>query len=499
MDRLPRHRVQSGGAQTRVLCRVAHTKIVNWARGGGLKLRGTRETRATRGMPGKRGLGLLLCLGLLWASLACGPGGGPTEASGAAAGGAAGAAPAAGAGQAQAAGTVRPATPASAAPTQHGTILSKELKGTANIPQIDDMENAFLLIDHDVPSKYAVDWYRVEFAGTDLQNKPLRLVAQLFVPRSPNASSMPIYTFGPGTTGLVDECAPSKEEPSARNWGDFQSHMFSYATQGYVAIMPDFEGFNDGPRIHHYYAGELQARVMLDAARAAQRFFDENGNAPAKPKDNGVFFAGYSHGGYVALAARDYAKRYAPELNVKGAIGYGPRSDPTTLFKEMPSLGPYLLWSYADLYGKDKVPFDRIMLPKWLPTLEHDVLSMCIDEIPTYYGANPRQVFTPEFLGAIDDASLGQKFPALKQLLDRNKAGLGASDVPVLVLQGTEDTVVYPATLKAYMKELCATGARGSYVPYIGIEHILTRQVSYEDAVNWMNRIMAGRPADSTC
>jgi hypothetical protein len=76
---------------------------------------------------------------------------------------------------------------------------------------------------------------------------------------------------------------------------------------------------------------------------------------------------------------------------------------------------------------------------------------------------------------------------------------LGGTEIPVLVLQGTEDTVVYPATLKAYMKELCATGARGSYMPYIGIEHILTRQVSYEDTVNWMNRIMAGKPSDSTC
>jgi pimeloyl-ACP methyl ester carboxylesterase len=386
---------------------------------------------------------------------------------------------------------------------QRGAVLSKEVRGSATIPQIDDLENVFLLIDHDVPSKYAVDWFKIEFSGTDLQDKPLRLTAQLFVPKNPNAPNMPIYVFGPGTTGLVDECAPSKEEPSQRNWGDFQSHMFSYATQGYVAVMPDFEGFNDGPRIHHYYVGELQARVMLDAARAAQRFFDEgagsNQSGPGKPKDNGVFFAGYSHGGYVALAARDFAKRYAPELNVKGAIGYGPRSDPTTLFKEMPSLGPYLLWSYADLYGKDKVPFERIMLPKWVGTLEHDVLSMCIDEIPTYYGADPRQVFTQEFLGAIDDGSLGAKFPALKQLLDRNKAGLGAPEVPVLVLQGTDDTVVYPATLRAYMREVCGTGAHGTYVPYVGIQHILTRQVSYEDAVNWMNAIMAGKPPKSTC
>ncbi len=377
-------------------------------------------------------------------------------------------------------------------------MLTRQLKGTASIAQIDEMENTFLIVDHDIPSHYAVDWYRIEFTGADLQGKPLHLVGQIFVPQSPQAATFPIYVFGPGTTGLVDECAPSLEEPTERSWGDFQSHLLTYGTQGYVAVMPDFEGFNDGPPIHHYYVGELQAHVLIDAARAALRFFDAGGQ-PAAKKDNPVFFAGYSHGGYVALAARDFAHQYAPDLNVRGAIGFGPRSDPTTLFRDMPSLGPLLLYSYADFYGREKIPIDRILQPRWLRSWERDALAMCIDEIPTYYGDDPAYVYTSEFLGAIDNHTLGDKYPALNELLQKNKAGLGGKDIPLIVLQGTEDTVVYPATLKAYMKEVCAGGAHAAYLSYPGQPHFTIRQIGFEDTLIWMAALLKGQAPWTTC
>lgn len=391
-------------------------------------------------------------------------------------------------------------SPAPAA-DERGAVLKKEAKGSASLEEAGAVASRFLVSGNALPPKHAVDWYRIEYQSTDREEKPLRVVGQLFVPKSDQASSMPVYVFGPGTTGLNDQCAPSAEQPGTRSWGDFQSHLITYAAQGYVAVMPDYEGFNDGPRLHHYYVGEQQARVMLDAARAALRFFDDGPQAGqgAAKRQNPVFISGYSHGGYVALAARDLAQKYAPELQLKGAIGYGPRSDVATLFKEMPSLGPYVLFSYANYYGGDKVPLDKIILPRWLPTLERDVTGKCIDEIVGYYGDDPGIIFTPEFISAVRQGTLAQQFPTVKQLFDQNKAGVQGQSVPVLVLHGSQDTVVEPATLQAYMKELCASGGKGQYVLYPDIPHTLIRQTGYQDALRWMEATAKGALPKNDC
>ena len=438
-------------------------------------------------------LSLVCVLALLGAG--CGTRGARTEAQ---PGQAAPTAPAAG--QAQRPQGGQPAAPAPK-PDERGAILKKEQKGAVSVEEASAIAARFLAGASPLPAKHAVDWHRLEYSSTDREEKPLKVVAQLFVPKTENAASLPVYVFGPGTTGLSDQCAPSAEQPGTRSWGDFQSHLITYAGQGYVAVMPDYEGFNDGPRLHHYYVGEQQARVMLDAARAALRFFDDGPQGGASKRQNPVFVSGYSHGGYVALAARDLAQKYAPELQIKGTIGYGPRSEVATLLKEMPSLGPYLLFSYANYYGADKVPLDKILLPRWLGTLEKDVTGKCIDEVVGYYGDDPSALFTPEFVNALRQGTLGQAFPTLKQLFDQNKAGVGAGgrQIPVLVLHGSKDTVVEPATLQAYMKELCGSGGRGQYISYPDIPHTLIRQMGYQDALRWMEATAKGQLPKNDC
>ncbi|HEU5315104.1 MAG TPA: alpha/beta fold hydrolase [Chloroflexota bacterium] len=418
-------------------------------------------------------------------------------------------------GPGQASKQAQPAQPAaSAAPPwtapsgqdQRGAILKKEHKGTVGVEEINAVANKFL-VGGALPARYGVDWYRVELQSTDRDEKPLKVVAQLFVPKSDQASTFPLYVFGPGTTGLNDQCAPPNEQPNERSWGDFHSHLLTYAGQGYIAVMPDYEGFNDGPRLHHYYVGDQQARVMLDATRAALRFFDSASagqpSATKQPaqKQNPVFVAGYSHGGYVAFATRDLAPKYAPELKLMGVVGYGPRSEVSTLFKDMPSLGPYVLYSYANYYGADKVPIDKLIQPRLLPTLERDVTTKCIDEVVGYYGDDPAAIYSPEFLGALKQGTLGQQFPALKQIFDQNKAGLSTSakNVPVLVLHGTNDTVVAPETLRTYMQELCSAGGKGQYVAYPNLPHTLIRQTGYQDTIRWMEAVRSGQFPKNDC
>jgi pimeloyl-ACP methyl ester carboxylesterase len=170
-----------------------------------------------------------------------------------------------------------------------------------------------------------------------------------------------------------------------------------------------------------------------------------------------------------------------------------------TLFLEMPSLGTYALYSYASYYGPDAVPLDRVLLPRWLPTFERDVTSKCIDEIEDYYGYDPTGIYTPAFVEALRGGSVTESFPELARLFAQNKAGLSGQDIPVLVLHGTDDTVVLPRTLRRYMAELCASDGRGHYVVYPNVPHVMIRQSSLPDAVEWMQGVLAGKPAPNDC
>jgi hypothetical protein len=383
------------------------------------------------------------------------------------------------------------AVPAAAAAVP-GAVVQRHLVGTASTPDIDRASRRLYVYGTSLPAQYEVDWYQIAIATTDGQGKVISVPAQLLVPRMQQPAQLPIYVFGPGTTGIGEGCAPSHEQSLCRDWGDFEAHLLSYAAQGYITVMPDYAGFDDPARHQYYYVAEMHAHVLLDAARAALRFFESGEQPSAARPANAVFFAGYSQGGHAAFAARDFAGRYAPELGVKGSIAYGGRGDVSTLFDEFPSLGPYLLYAYAQYYGADKVDVGRVLQPRWLPTLEEDVTTKCIDEVPAYYGDDPRRIYRPEFLNALHSGQLTQTYPALGALLDRNSAGVGGKNIPVLFLQGLADTTVTPQTSRAYMDRVCAAGGRATYLTYRDIPHVLTRQVSYRDTLEWMTTVLRG-------
>jgi len=380
-----------------------------------------------------------------------------------------------------------------------GRVLEQAHEETFLPGDIDEIGQRFYVYGNALPARYAVDWYRIRFSSLDRDGSTLPLVAQVFVPRAAG-QELPVYDFGPGTTGLKDECAPSHEQPTERNWGDFEAHLLSFAAQGYVAVMPDYAGSQGPDGVQYYYIAEMHARTMLDAARAALRFTDEQpaGAGDAKAA-NAIFLAGYSQGGHAAFAARDAAAQYAPDLHIKGALGYGPRGEVYTMLEEAPYLAPYLFYSYARYYGEDKVPLDDLLVPTITRTLESDVTTKCIDEVPAYYGDYTPWIYQPALDAAVDDHQLDAKFPALKQLLDSNDAGVAKSDVPVLILQGLADTLVTPETQRDFVRKLCASGAGVTYNTYEGIPHVLTRQVSYRDVLDWMASILDGNAPRSDC
>lgn len=91
-----------------------------------------------------------------------------------------------------------------------------------------------------------------------------------------------------------------------------------YAAQGYVVVAPNYQGFQGSTLDYHpYLDAQLQGADLVDALRAARGSFGAVGaNASAR-----LFVAGYSQGGYVALAAQKAMQALPGEFAITAAAG----------------------------------------------------------------------------------------------------------------------------------------------------------------------------------
>ena len=348
---------------------------------------------------------------------------------------------------------------------------------------------------------YPVDLYRLRYLTLDGNGEEVELLADLFVPYVDTPASFPVLVHAAGTTGIGDGCAPLDEGLGDRNWGNYRGHSLAYAAQGYIVILPNGLGFDSPDRIYPYFVAELQAHVLLDAARATYEFAHSPvaGDVLAEPAP-AIFFMGYSSGGHAAFAARDWAEDYAPELPIQGVIGFGPTTNVETLMREDPIFSPYTVYAYREIYGDEIIDVEDVFLPNWTDGFESDVLNKCVDDIFTYYSRSTRDMYSPEFRENLFEDRLRQAYPAFAEALDANNAGLrGGSRIPVLILQGTGDTVVMPDTQRAFKEQLCAQGGTVTYLEYTAVAHVDIRWTSFGDVLGWMQSMGEGNAPQNDC
>ena len=118
-----------------------------------------------------------------------------------------------------------------------------------------------------------------------------------------------MVSYAHGTTGIADECAPSKSNGSGET-GVIANILVS---NGYIFAATDYEGLGTAG-VHPYVVGVSEARSMLDIIRAARQLTESSGKSVVW---------GHSQGGGAALMASEVAPKYAPDAQVVGAIGNG--------------------------------------------------------------------------------------------------------------------------------------------------------------------------------
>jgi dienelactone hydrolase len=121
----------------------------------------------------------------------------------------------------------------------------------------------------------------------------------------------PVVVWAHGTTGVGDDCAPSKNEIGT-NFGKLANSLLA---AGYVIVAPDYEGLGV-PGIHPYLNLGSEAKSAIHAVKAAQQGY-------ANQISKSWMSVGQSQGGHASLGIAEYSN-FDP--NFKGAVAAAPAS-----------------------------------------------------------------------------------------------------------------------------------------------------------------------------
>ncbi len=146
---------------------------------------------------------------------------------------------------------------------------------------------------------------------------------------SPSAACWPVLSWAHGTTGVADECAPSRDGPG------HPSHIYNrlvdamldqWVKRGYVVAKTDYEGLGT-PGLHPYLVGASEARSIIDIVVAARHLRPGVGTRWA--------VMGHSQGGHAALFTSALAQTRAPDLDLFGAVAIAPASGAAALISQL--------------------------------------------------------------------------------------------------------------------------------------------------------------------
>ena len=312
--------------------------------------------------------------------------------------------------------------------------------------------------------------------GTETQ-----ATALVFTPKTaPPAGGWPIVAWGHGTTGVIDQCAPSRMKLITTTilGEDRSTHEMidSLVKEGYVVVAPDYEGLGEpgGQEMHPFLHLKSAAYSITDAVVATKSWL---GNKVS----NKWVVAGASQGGHAALGAAEYAAR--ANMDYKGAIALAPANnlemieditekdlaDKTRVnqiigYTTLDALTSYMAAGMKSLYPNEPVYTNIFNSPYDIPAARAE--ERCIVGLITAF--NGRITIQQPF-GRLINFSRRKKEdyknnPIVRQFLDKDSQPLQTQvKTPIIIYQGGADTIVYPQATDALVEKARSLNTKIDY------------------------------------
>jgi pimeloyl-ACP methyl ester carboxylesterase len=330
----------------------------------------------------------------------------------------------------------------------------------------------------DIPVRYSVDCYRMEYSAVDARGQTLRLSGLLALPRGIAARRLVSFQHGTTTTRSA---VPSKPD------GTGLAAAILFAGNGYALVAPDYPGLGVSPGRHPYYVSDPVAVSVVGMIDVVRDMKSVPGNA--------VFLSGFSEGGWASLVAlRRLEAQGKPVLGAAPVAGpYDPRT--VSLSAAMKGGSPshslylaYAAWGQSEYYGQ---PLDSVLTPQYAALSERLFAGADPKEILEALPSQPRQLFNPDFLAAYDAGRPHWHLDAW--------AGAGVTDLtpraPVRFYYGSRDLDVVPAEALIGAEQMRARGGDAQAIDVGPLDHDASMLAAAPLIFAWLRELEAAEAA----
>ena len=330
---------------------------------------------------------------------------------------------------------------------------------------------------------------RVLYKSTNRAGRAIAVSGTVLVPNAPwiGVGSRPVIGYAPGTQGMADRCAPSRQFSEGIEYEGIG--IEGLLLRGYAVAMPDYEGLGT-VGVHTYMDRVSQGRATLDVVRAAQRL-SGTGLSSTSP----VGLMGYSQGGGAAASAVELASTYAPELRLKGAVVGAVPADLTKVATNLDG-GLYSSFAFFALRGL-AVSYDVDLSPYLNATgraTSDRVETECVFDL-----------LNNAFVKSSTLSYNGQPMSTLmaaepfKSIVAAQRIGTIKPKVPVLVTHSALDDVIPYSVGKQMAKSWCGKGANVFFSTNVAPLHVGGILPQTAEALPFFEARFLGLPQLSNC
>ena len=330
---------------------------------------------------------------------------------------------------------------------------------------------------------------RVLYKSTNRAGRAIAVSGTVLVPNAPwiGVGSRPVIGYAPGTQGMADRCAPSRQFSEGIEYEGIG--IEGLLLRGYAVAMPDYEGLGT-VGVHTYMDRVSQGRATLDVVRAAQRL-SGTGLSSTSP----VGLMGYSQGGGAAASAVELAPTYAPELRLKGAVVGAVPADLTKVASNLDG-GLYSSFAFFALRGL-AASYDVDLSPYLNATgraTSDRVETECVFDL-----------LNNAFVRSSTLSYNGQPMSTLmaaepfKSIVAAQRIGTIKPRVPVLVTHSALDDVIPYSVGKQMAKSWCGKGANVFFSTNVAPLHVGGIVPQTVEALPFFEARFLGLPQLSNC